>query len=65
MSHEPQIPLCRSEFLQDFTIALGLNLQPENHGWRSFSAKADYCEHEGESLESTAQFGLPRIIVRG
>lgn len=51
MSDGRKIPLCRSEFLQDFTIDLGLYLQPEDHGWHSFLAEVDTCEHAGESLE--------------
>ncbi|HVU27055.1 MAG TPA: hypothetical protein VHG71_04885 [Verrucomicrobiae bacterium] len=53
MSDVPKIPLCRSEFLQDFSIHLGTYLKSAktNHGWNSFSAKLDICEHEGEQLE--------------
>jgi hypothetical protein len=51
VSDVPNIPLCRSEFLQDFTICFGLHLRPTEHGWRSFAAKADTCEHAGASLE--------------
>ena len=44
------IPLCRSEFLQDFSIHLGAVLEPR-YRWGGFSAKVDKCEHEGEELE--------------
>lgn len=50
MSELPNIPLCRSEFLQDFTICLGRHLGPASHGWRSFVAEVDTCEHDGERL---------------
>jgi hypothetical protein len=47
----PNIPLYRSELLQDFSIHLGVYVKSAKHGWRSFSAKVDICEHEGEQLE--------------
>lgn len=51
MSDAPKIPLCRSEFLQDFAIDLGRHLRATDHGWRSFQTVVDICEHEGKSLE--------------
>jgi hypothetical protein len=51
MSDALKIPLCRSEFLQDFSIRLGVHLKSAKHGWRSFNADVDICEHEGERLE--------------
>ena len=54
MTDKPKIPLCRSEFLQEFTIALGQNLQREDHFWRSFVAQVDQCEHENQTLERFA-----------
>ena len=51
MSDALKIPLCRSEFLQDFSICLGVYLKSAKHGWRSFNAEEDICEHEGERLE--------------
>jgi hypothetical protein len=51
MSDVANIPLCRSELLQDFSIGLGVYLESAKHGWSSFSAKVDICEHEGEQLE--------------
>jgi hypothetical protein len=50
MSNSPNIPLCRSEFLQNFTISLGLFLERSScQGW--FKAEVDTCEHAGELLE--------------
>jgi hypothetical protein len=51
MSKSPKIPFCQSEFLQDFTIALGVLVSGTKHGWRSFNAEVDTCEHEQEKLE--------------
>jgi len=51
MSKSPKIPFCQSEFLQDFTIALGVQVNDTKHGWRSFNAEVDTCEHEQEKLE--------------
>jgi hypothetical protein len=51
MSNVPNIPLCRSELLQDFSIHLGTYLKSAKHGWRSFNAELDTCEHEGKQLE--------------
>jgi hypothetical protein len=51
MSDAPNIPLCRSELLQDFSIRLGVYVKSAKHGWHSFNAKVDVCEHEGEQLE--------------
>jgi hypothetical protein len=49
MSASWQIPLCRSEFLQDFCERLKPHLKAR--GWRSFYADVDTCEDEDESLE--------------
>jgi len=50
-----KIPLCRSEFLQDFTIKLGVYMKHRKPGWRGFlTASRDVCEHEGENLERLA-----------
>ena len=52
MSDLPEIPLCQSEFLQDFTINFGVRIAAAKPGWRRFvQIYADICEHEGESLE--------------
>jgi hypothetical protein len=51
MSDVPKIPFCRSEFLQDFSIRLGTYLKSARHGWSSFKAEVDFCEHEGVQLE--------------
>jgi hypothetical protein len=51
VSELPNIPLCRSEFLQDFTICLGCRLERSKHIWRSLIAKVDTCEHDDASLE--------------
>ena len=48
--HDPQIPLCRAEFLQDVSIELGRRFAVR-HPFRSFSVEVDSCEHEGETLE--------------
>src|SRR5258708_34410735 len=53
MTHDPQIPLCRAEFLQDISIELGRRFAA-CHPFRSFSAEVDTCEHEGETLERLA-----------
>jgi hypothetical protein len=44
------IPLCRSEFLQEFTIHLGLILEPR-YRWGGFASRVATYEHEGEELE--------------
>ncbi len=48
------IPFCRTEFLQDFSIALGTCLKPIRHASKSILAQVDTCEHEGQSLERLA-----------
>jgi len=53
MTHGPQIPLCRAEFLQDISIELGRRFVTSNP-FRSFSAETDTCELEGETLERLA-----------
>lgn len=45
------IPLCRTEFLQDFSIALGRCLKPIRHASKSIIAEVDTCEHKGEEIE--------------
>jgi hypothetical protein len=51
---EQTIPFCRTEFLQDFSIALGRCLKPIRHASKSILAEVDTCEHEGQSLERLA-----------
>jgi hypothetical protein len=53
MTHDPQIPLCRSELLQDISIELGRRFAAR-HPFKSFSAEVDTCEREGENLERLA-----------
>jgi hypothetical protein len=53
MTPEPNIPLCRAEFLQDISIELGRRFAAR-HPFRSFTAEVDTCQHDGESLESLA-----------
>jgi hypothetical protein len=53
-TREQIIPLCRTEFLQDFSIALGRRLKPIQHASKSIVVEADTCEHEGQSLERLA-----------
>jgi hypothetical protein len=48
------IPLCRAEFLQDFSIELGRRLKPIRYAAKSVIAEVDYCEHERLSLERLA-----------
>ena len=50
MTHDPKIPLCRSEWLQDATIELGRRFAAY-HPFRSLTVEVDTCEHEGEHLE--------------
>jgi hypothetical protein len=55
MSEENKsIPFCRTEFLQDFSIALGRCLKPIRHASKSILAEVDTCEHQGQSLERLA-----------
>ncbi len=55
MSDSPNIPLYRSEFLQDFTIHFGVHVKAKEPGWRLFfQATVDVIEHEGRSLERLA-----------
>jgi len=51
MSSSLNIPLCRSEFLQDFSIHLGTHSKFAKRYWYSFTAKVDICEHEGIEIE--------------
>ena len=53
-TREQIIPLCRAEFLQDFTIELGLRLKPIRQAAKSVIAEVDSCEHEEQSLERLA-----------
>jgi len=48
MTRNWEIPLCRSEFLQDFSIELGRRFPA--HQW-SFQVQTDTCEQEGRVLE--------------
>jgi hypothetical protein len=50
MSDLLNIPLCRSELLQDFTIHLGMTLASRCNA-RSVVCKVDTCECDGEELE--------------
>ena len=50
MTDDAKIPVCRSEWLQDVSIELGRRFAAR-HPFRSFTAKVDDCEHEGEQLE--------------
>src|SRR5688572_9311576 len=45
------IPLCRAEFLQDFSIEFGRRLKPIRYSAKSVIAESDTCEHEGQNLE--------------
>ena len=47
MTHDPIIPLCRAEFLQDISIELGRRFA-DHHPFRSFAVEVDTCEHNGE-----------------
>jgi hypothetical protein len=51
MSDHFEIPLCGSEWLQDFSIQLGAYLKSENPYWPWFQATVDICECDGESVE--------------
>jgi len=53
-TREQIIPLCHTEFLQDFSIALGRRLKPIQHASKSIVVEVDTCEHEGQSLERLA-----------
>lgn len=48
---EQIIPLCRSDFLQDFSIALGLQLKPIRHSEKSIMAEVDTSEYQDATLE--------------
>ena len=51
--HRKQIiPLCRSEFLQDFSIELGRRLKSIRHQSQSVVAEVRFDEHEGRELEA-------------
>jgi hypothetical protein len=54
MNRNQQIPLCRSELLQDISIEIGRRFTPARHPWMSFSVEVDTCDHEGERLERLA-----------
>ena len=50
MTRNWQVPLCRSEFLQDFSIELGRRFAVNQPPW-SFEVRTDTCEREGRRLE--------------
>jgi hypothetical protein len=50
MSGSLNIPLCRSEFLQNFTIHLVLILEPK-YRWGGFASKVEICKRDGKELE--------------
>ena len=50
MSESWQIPSCHSEFLQDFADRLIPHIC-KGHGWRSFNAVVDSCQHQDETFE--------------
>lgn len=50
MSDLFHIPLCRSEFLQDFSIQLGVKLR-SRFLWGGCTVVVDMCDHQGEELE--------------
>jgi hypothetical protein len=49
MTHYPQIPLCRAEFLQDISIELGRQFAAAP--FRRMCFDHDTCEYKGETLE--------------
>jgi len=53
-AREQIIPFCRTEFLQDFAIALGRCLKPIRYASKSIVAEVDTCEHQGQDLERLA-----------
>lgn len=50
MADDSEIPLCRSEWLQDATIELGRRFAVR-HPFRTFDVQVDTCGHNGEQLE--------------
>jgi hypothetical protein len=51
--HRKQIiPLCRSEFLQDFSIELGRRLKSIGHQSQAVLAEVRFVEQEGRELEA-------------
>jgi hypothetical protein len=50
MTRNWQIPLCHSEFLQDFSIELGCHFEG-HHPFRFFKVQAEACVWEGRDLE--------------
>ncbi|HEX7860121.1 MAG TPA: hypothetical protein VF773_07350 [Verrucomicrobiae bacterium] len=50
MADDSQIPLCRSEWLQDVTIELGRRFAVR-HPFRTFTVQVDTCDQDGEQLE--------------
>src|SRR5687768_17059078 len=50
MADHSQIPLCRSEWLQDVTIELGRRFAGRNP-FRTFDVRVDTCDHNVEQLE--------------
>jgi hypothetical protein len=53
VTDDSQIPLCRSDWLQDVSIELGRRFAAR-HPFRSFTAQVDTCEHEGADFERLA-----------
>lgn len=56
MKYDQNIPLCRSEFLQDFSIELGRRFNPSTQSWASFLAKVEPCEKNEQTLERLAMW---------
>ncbi len=50
MANDWNIPFCRSEFLQDFTIELGLCLGARPP-FTYLRVEADRCDYEGQNME--------------
>src|SRR3954470_17508070 len=63
MTDDSKIPLCRSEILQDLSIALGRRFAKRNP-FRSFTVEADFCDHEGDSLERLAAWASTHYGTR-
>src|SRR5689334_23331126 len=51
MKRNWEIPLCRSEFLQDFSIELGRRYAEHQPFW-FFQVHSDTCERDGSNLET-------------
>jgi hypothetical protein len=63
MTDDSKIPLCRSEILQDLSIELGRRFAKRNP-FRSFTVEADFCDHEGDSLERLAAWASTHYGTR-